>query len=300
MEEFKCLFCGGTEMSILKMHTRDSNNKVVFCRDCGLQQLFPLPTISEDQEYYDKNIHDSITTPQYDIEQIYQKFLFQNQYRVDYLLKLELIRHSDKILDFASGYGFLMQLLLQENYQVDGLEISQDRLDVSKKRLPNAKIYTNNLLMEDVPESLKEKYDVITMFHILEHIVEPKKMLRKIKEMLVPGGRLVIEVPNVHNIMMDISPEFNDFFYIRDHVAYYTPELLNTVLEETGFQVLQQGGAQMYGIENHMNWIINKGPQLLKPSYKTNSHLLWLDDIYKNRLNNELKSEYIYIIATIK
>ena len=298
MDKFKCLNCGGTEKQVIKLKTRDSNNKVVKCVSCGLQQLYPLPTIYEEQEYYDQNIHDSITTPQYNIEQIFNKFLFQNKYRVEYLKRLVEINHATKILDFASGYGFLMQLLINENYSVEGLEISSDRLNIAHKRLPNATIYTNNLLLEDVPEQLVEKYNVITMFHVLEHIIEPELLLSKIRKMLLPGGKLVIEVPNVNNIMMDISPEFNDFFYIRDHVSYYTPEILTELLKKTGFKDFSLGGAQMYGIENHMNWIINKGPQLLTPSYKTNEQLEWLDKIYKNKLDEELKSEYIYIIAT--
>lgn len=44
-------------------------------------------------------------------------------------------------------------------------------------------------------------------------------------------------LPNVDNLMMNASKEFNYFFYIRDRVAYYTPQLLERVVEEAGLNV---------------------------------------------------------------
>lgn len=52
---FKCLLCGADEMSVIKEKTRNSAHRVVACKECGLQQLFPLPSAEEDQTYYDDN-----------------------------------------------------------------------------------------------------------------------------------------------------------------------------------------------------------------------------------------------------
>ena len=107
----------------------------------------------------------------------------------------------------------------------------------------------------------------------------------------------MIEVPNVSNLMMDASSAFNDFFYIRDHVAYYTPQLLKNVVESVGLKVVCLKGNQIYGLTNHMNWIINGRPELEKPSYESCAPMKWIEDIYKTKLNETVKSEYMYIIA---
>lgn len=48
---FCCLLCDNKEMDIIKYKTRNSSHKVVRCKNCNLQQLFPLPTIDEDVIY---------------------------------------------------------------------------------------------------------------------------------------------------------------------------------------------------------------------------------------------------------
>lgn len=298
MKDFCCLLCGGGQNELVKDHTRNSRHQVVKCLKCGLIQLDPLPSIEEDAEYYNLNPHDKEITPLYSIDKIFQKFKYQNETRIEYLEEFG-IDPNWKMLDFACGYGFFIQMMKNKGYHFDGIEISEDRLLVCKERLGNdfKNIRDINLLKVDVPSDLVEKYNLITMFHILEHITKPVELLNKIAKMLKPEGFIVIEVPNIDNLMMHASEEFNDFFYIRDHVAYYSPEILKEIVETCGFKVVLQSGNQIYGLTNHMNWIINGCPELKNPSYESCESMKWIENIYKSRLNEELKSEYMYIIA---
>lgn len=302
-QEFRCLFCGergrngGPET--IKIRTRDSEHHVVKCMDCGLQQLFPLPSVEEEKRYYDKNKHDKLTTPGLSIDDIYKKFLFQNKYRVDYLKHDVGVQKTWKIMDLASGYGFFIQLMAEDGYNVDGIEISRERLELCKERIRDlpAKIYDINLLQEEIPDRLRGRYDLVTAFHIIEHIVDPHLFVFRTLDLLKPGGYLLMEMPNVANVMMDASKEFNDFFYIRDHVAYYTPSLIRKLFEDLGIRVLKQRGTQMYGIENHMNWILNGAPQLTQPAYECREPLGWLEEHYKKECDAKIISEYMYILG---
>ncbi len=298
MKSFCCLLCGGGEYELIKDRTRDSSHKVVKCLECGMTQLYPLPSVEEDEEYYNMNSHDKKITPSYTIEELYEKFKFHNQTKINYLEKYG-INKKWKMLDFGCGYGFFIQMMREKGYDFDGIEISKDRLSICQKRLGAhfKNIRNINLLIEDVSDDLIEKYNLITMFHLLEHILKPHELLNKIAMMLKPDGLLVIEVPNIDNLMMLASKEFNDFFYIRDHVAYYRPDLLKKVVEECGFEILLQKGNQIYGLTNHMNWIINRRPELKNPSYESCEAMKWIEDVYKMRLNENLKSEYMYVIA---
>lgn len=208
------------------------------------------------------------------------------------------------ILDYACGYGFLMELLLKDGYDVDGLEISRDKIDVIRQRQGRGKdascrLKTFNLMENGVtiPSDMHETYDLVTMFHLIEHITSPVDFLRKVSSLIKPNGYLLMELPNVSNLVMDVSPQFNDFFYIRDHVAYYTPELLKRMVEKAGYTVIAQRGTQIYSILNHMNWIINGTPQYTNPSYNVPPDLKWLDDYYRQYLDKTIKSEYMYLLA---
>lgn len=299
--DFKCLLCGDIQSpQIIKNRTRNSSHNIVMCRKCGLQQLFPLPTIAEDERHYDMNPHDRETTPDFDIEDIYHKFEYQNQYRVNYLEQEIGLQKEWKILDYGCGYGFLMEMLLREGYQVEGLEISADRLEVIKARQGDLnKIYSFNILDNEVsvPKEMIGKYDCVMSFHLIEHISAPIHFLCQLKKMIRKGGYLLMEMPNISNILMDLSPEFNDYNYIRDHVAYYTPELIRKLCEDAGFSVIRQRGVQIYGLMNNMNWIVNGTPQLSSPSYVAPDKIKWLEDCYKEKLNNDISSEFMYILA---
>ena len=297
--EFKCLLCGGGGRNVLiKSKTRNSTHTIVQCVNCGLQQLYPLPTVEEDAEYYDENPHDRDTTPEFSITDIYRKFEYQNRSRVDYLKKFG-INKNWKILDYGCGYGFFIEMMKEEGFLLDGIEISADKLKVCEMRMGDDfnRIRNINLLTKELPRDLKAKYDMVTMFHLLEHISQPELLLKKVKEMVKPGGYLVVEVPNVANRMMEASEAFNNFFYIRDHVAYYTPELLQKLLIQVGFEILLVRGNQVYGLTNHMNWIINGTPELREPSYESCEAMKWIEKIYKEAMNENVWAEYMYVIA---
>ena len=301
MKQFKCILCGEYEYVTVKEVLRGGGNAMhaVRCKKCGLEQLFPLPSVEEDEEYYDENAHDKGITPEFSIDEIYEKFKYQNESRIRYLEDFGA-KKSWKILDMASGYGFFMQMMKSRGYEVEGVEISKDRLAVCYDKMADAKIYTINLLVEEVPKELCESYDLVTMFHLLEHITNPVLFLKRLKEFIKTDGYLVLELPNVDNLMMNASPQFNDFFYFRDHVAYYTPKLLKRVLEEAGYEIIQLKGNQLYGLTNHFNWIINGVTEFKKPSYETCESMKWLEKIYKDKLNEEVKAEYMYAIAKKK
>lgn len=307
--EFQCLLCKHkTEYETIQNGTRDSHHQVVECKNCGHIQLFPLPTVDEDEEYYNKNIHDKSTTPSLDINGIFEKFKYQNEQRIKYLKKY-IDMDGKKLLDYASGYGFFLQMLYDETGICgDGIEISQERLKICSERISSynniqgggISVYPINLLKEDLPDSLSKKYDIVTMFHLLEHIVDPIAFLKKVRGLMKDTGTLVVEIPNYDNLMMSASEEFKRFFFIRDHVSYYTPERLRDTLKQAGFEVEILKGIQLYGLENHMNWLLNKGPQYLAPSYEISSpQHRWLEELYKERLDNTLQSEYMFAVAHI-
>lgn len=97
-----------------------------------------------------------------------------------------------------------------------------------------------------LPKTLP-KVDLIVLRHILEHVVEPRSIIRSMAEILTPGAKIYIEVPNVGNILQE--KRTYDFFY--EHVNYFSVEVLSSLLREEGFEisrVQEWVGGQHFGI----------------------------------------------------
>ncbi len=117
----------------------------------------------------------------------------------------------------------------------------------------------------DVQESLDEipdaSCDLIFMFHVLEHIDDPIQFLKGVKKKLSRNGRLVIEVPNVDDILVShykIKPHL-DFYWEIAHNYYFSKTSLGKVLEKAGYQY-EIFPLQRYDLSNHMNWMITGKP----------------------------------------
>lgn len=87
------------------------------------------------------------------------------------------------------------------------------------------------------------RFDVITMFDVLEHVPSPKTFLAKARRLLVPGGRLVIETPNMAGWLPRVMGKRHPWVRPPEHLTYFTPPTLRLLLEQCGFLVDQLHGS---------------------------------------------------------
>lgn len=98
---------------------------------------------------------------------------------------------------------------------------------------------------DDVNEIPSDRFGLVTLHHVLEHIVTPVEALRGLKRLLAPGGRLFVEVPNVASLRARLaSPMLSRRFGVDEryrafpiHLMYYTGSTLRAVLERSGWEV---------------------------------------------------------------
>jgi 2-polyprenyl-3-methyl-5-hydroxy-6-metoxy-1,4-benzoquinol methylase len=84
--------------------------------------------------------------------------------------------------------------------------------------------------------SENRKYDMITLWHVLEHFLEPIEELKKIKELLTPNGILLIEVPNLKSIKFRLSGnKWKGGNHPLYHRSFFTAKTLKSTLSESGF-----------------------------------------------------------------
>lgn len=259
----KCILCGNKlEGNILSDKVRDSNNyKVIKCSNCNHVQLTPIPQPGEIENFYNFDMQTKNIEGSTDIEKKRIKAEYDTNSR--FRLVSLLTNKDTSILDVGCGYGFFMQKLEKKGYKTEGVEISSCRREIAEK-------YCNCNIHPILP--LNKKYDLVTLFHVLEHVDNPIEFLRKLSGLLKPNGILLIEVPNVESYTLS-SKYCNEFFWQMAHISYFSYETLNYTIEKAGIKEKIIFGKQRYSIDSFINWAINGKPQINKPEYRGNNEL---------------------------
>jgi 2-polyprenyl-3-methyl-5-hydroxy-6-metoxy-1,4-benzoquinol methylase len=158
------------------------------------------------------------------------------------------------ILDFGCGWGGFLRNL--RNYKsLNGIELRSECLNYISNNIKKINI-SNNI------NFFKQKFDVITMFHVLEHIPYQVKTLKNIKKRLKKGGKVIIEVPHAEDflILQDELDEFKNFTFWSEHLILHTYKSLKTILSKAGFKNIRIQFYQRYNFSNHLGWFLKKKP----------------------------------------
>lgn len=144
---------------------------------------------------------------------------------------LEVIATGSNILDAGCGFGYGSKILSDRNMVV-GVDISNEAIIYARHHYfaDNLSYFRGNISSLDF--SAFGKFDAITCFEVLEHVVNPSLSLQNLKEALHHSGKLFISVPNGNN-----APVHNSH-----HMHDYSPQDLEDLLEDNGFEVKQKFG----------------------------------------------------------
>jgi SAM-dependent methyltransferase len=231
MKSVACGLCGGEKLTVFgdfdlwvsneAVVRRESvSTLLVRCGDCGVVFCDSMPTEELHSEYEDSYYAGDIVLEEH-IRFLY--FLRFNKLRA-------MMKPDDRILDFGCGKGYFLDCLRQRNFShLTGVDLNQHALESLRQRK-----YTVGDTIEKVAD--RGPFDCITLFHVLEHIDQPALFLRSLKPYLRPGGRVVIEVPNIRSY--GFSRFSGNWFYLqREHLYYFNPESLHGLARSSGFQV---------------------------------------------------------------
>ncbi len=102
-----------------------------------------------------------------------------------------------------------------------------------------------------------ETYDLITLFHVVEHFYKPHDEFSTIYDLLNPGGLLIVETPNAQDALLTTyqSEPFSNFTYWSHHPMLHSQTPLTSLISSTGLKVIQSVGIQRYGLANHLHWM---------------------------------------------
>lgn len=253
-----CYLCGGSEMRRRPGHCRDAVSIYPLeCSTCGLVRLSEQ-NLARDAAYYaDSRMRDEDNLPE-------MAEVVDEMAEDDTLRRLALLQEFDvggRLLDFGCGEGRVLKAVAQRGVNVAGVEPER-----RMQHLLQQKGILCWASMDDMPR--EEKFDCITLFHVLEHLVDPLDTLVRLQQHLVEHGKMFIEVPSASDALLtryDV-PAFTTFTYWSCHLYLFTPTTLQTLLERAGFRQIHIHPVQRYGLANHMGWLTQGKPTGLRGS----------------------------------
>lgn len=192
-------------------------------------------------------------------------------------------------LDFGTGSGGILELLsnsAKETYAVE-LQTGPRKQLISE----GYKVYKD---IKDVPCS---NLEVVTLFHVLEHLPDPVNILNEIREKMAGSGKIVIEVPHANDFLISFLEieEFKEHTFWSEHLILHTRRSLEALMKKSGFRNIKIEGFQRYPLSNHLYWL-SKG----KPGgHKEWNHLNTKDLIesYARTLNSLDMTDTLICIA---
>lgn len=142
---------------------------------------------------------------------------------------------AKSILDVGSGRGFTLYYLRKffRFQRTAGTQISRPALEFSRDIL-QLEIYGEDLLKRSWEN---HSFDIVTMWHVLEHVIDPEKYIVKSYDLLKTDGRLIIEVPNLSSWTRRFTGKYWMGLDLKYHLFFFSPESLIAILERHHFRV---------------------------------------------------------------
>ena len=178
-----CNLCNSDSISAV-----DVRHNLFRCRDCGCVFDNPRPAFGEIEAFYSR-------------ESQYDSWLGEERGRdALWLRRTELVRRfksAGTLLDVGAGIGQFLHFA-RDHFQVEGTEVSESAIGIAKEKYD---LDLERGQIEDIDFG-DRRFDVITLFHVLEHVPNPSLVLKACHGLLTPTGVLVIAVPNeIHSLI---------------------------------------------------------------------------------------------------
>jgi len=231
VEEVNCSLCGEPPPLDSKPIFKKFNFPYFSCPKCNL--IYPSPRPKE--EY----IHEQYKTGRFSnfFSDIYlpsaeyrMKTIFLE--RVEEIIKPRV--PTGKILDVGCSSGHFLKVAENHGYDVYGVEPNSDMVDFAQNKLHLRNVRHGMFDEQTYPENY---FDVITLWDVLEHVVDPGQLLQSVKKALKPNGWVFAYTENFESFNVFISKEDSEMVAADVHIRHYTPETFRAEFNKSGLLV---------------------------------------------------------------
>jgi 2-polyprenyl-3-methyl-5-hydroxy-6-metoxy-1,4-benzoquinol methylase/Zn ribbon nucleic-acid-binding protein len=226
----RCPVCDGQEF---RQAFEEPPYRVMRCVECGTAVVTPRvvdPTSVYDAGYWrsraarESGYHDHRAA-----EPLYLKTFRR---RLEFVLRRR--PRSGKALDVGCAAGFCMAAVRDLGFEPYGVEVSGTIASHAREHFGFDTVHVGTI--EDAPFA-HETFDLITMWDVVEHVVDPRSLLSRARLLLKPDGLLVVETQNIDSPFARALGRRWHHYKHAEHIYHFTPSSLRRLLEGTGFTV---------------------------------------------------------------
>ena len=205
---------------------------IVECEACSIRTTTPFPDKKIIGNYYSSDdyiSHDDKVSGIFD--SIYGLVRTYQLNKKKKLIGKYFNKSNGKILDIGCGAGDFLQYMKENHWNINGVDTSNKARKIANKKL--------NIKVMDPKDWInnKEKYDVFTCWHSLEHVHEPWEYLDKIKKSLTLDGFLIVALPNYQSTDAKIYKEFWAAYDTPRHLYHFTIKSMNKTIKPHGLNI---------------------------------------------------------------
>ncbi len=237
LERVRCNLCGADDTTPV---AEIDGFHIVRCRQCGL--VYVNPRYREEllqeiytEEYFD---HDGIKNG---LEFFgYDDYLADEEnIKITFAKRLKTIERyarKGRLLDIGCATGFFLDLARSKGWEVVGSEVSSFSGHYARERLGlDVRLGTLKELRFD-----PQTFDVVTMWDVIEHVVDPMGELREVRRILRDGGLLSLITPDVGSLVARIlGSRWEEFRRVREHIYFFSRRTMTEMLRRADFEVLR-------------------------------------------------------------
>ena len=221
---------------------------VVICNQCKLWYVNPrIKKTTLEKEYVEKYYPD-------------EKMNRINSDKMEWLQMSERLSELEekcptngRLLDVGCGIGTFLHLANKNGWETYGIDPSKNGSTYAKE-IHQLNVHCGDIFDAKFPDA---HFDVITLYHVLEHISDLNPFLSELRRILKPNtGKLVIEVPNGRCLHSRIQKSDWPYIHPHDHLYYFSKKSLSRLLKKNDFNNIDLGRPSRVGIENNLKFNI--------------------------------------------
>lgn len=198
----------------------------------GFLETFPQPKVNQLSEYYKTEDYISHTDA--------QRNWFEKAYhlvrRFSLKQKLKLINsfntETKQLLDVGCGTGDFLKTAINNNWTVSGIEPNASARTIAKQKTKNAVFDIQQLNNFEA-----SSFDVITLWHVLEHLPDLDYQIKNFKRLLKPNGRLVVAVPNYNSFDAKHYKQFWAAYDVPRHLWHFNQNSIQRLFASVNLKI---------------------------------------------------------------
>lgn len=203
------------------------------CSECEFLFTQNIPPEKHVSKYYESEEYISHSDTRnglvYKLYHIARKIMLNRKYQL-----IKKLNTGKKLLDIGCGTGYFLNYMKTKNYDTLGIEMNDKAREYGRKKF-NLEILTSEHLTK---EGQIERYNIITLWHSLEHLYEPNYYMKVIYNLLKVDGFLIIALPNPNCFDAKYYKSFWAGYDVPRHLWHFTPKTIERMAQNNKFEII--------------------------------------------------------------